>query len=87
MLKEIVMEEYLSDISNNMLVCLLRAGTVIISCEIWKHFLTIRDSLVNKSLFTSSMKNKKKADKSRSKKLKTNAITSCDGMSNADLIE
>jgi len=87
MLKEMVMEEYLSDISNDMIICLLRAGTVIIRCEIWKHFLTVRDSLVNKPLFNSSMKNKKEADTSRSIKLKTNAITSYYGLSNADLNE
>ena len=82
-----VMEEYLSDISNDMIVCLLRAGTFIIRCEIWKHFLTVRDGLVYKPLFNSSMKNKKKADTFRSKKLKINAITSYNGLSNADMNE
>ena len=33
-LKEMVMEEYLSDISNDMIVCLLRAGTVIFRSKI-----------------------------------------------------
>ena len=81
------MDEYLSDISNDMLVCHLRAGTVIIRCEIWKHFFTIRDNFVNKSLFSSSKKNKMKADKSRSKKLKTRTFTSCEGISTADLMD
>ena len=34
MIKEMVMDEYLPDISNNMILCLLRAGTVIIRREI-----------------------------------------------------
>ena len=37
------MEEYLSDITNDMMVCLIRAGSVIIRSEIWKYFLTARD--------------------------------------------
>jgi len=40
-LKEMVMEEYLSDISNDMILCLLRAGTVIIRSKIWKIFLAL----------------------------------------------
>ena len=58
MIKERVMDEYLSDISNDMIVCLLRAGTVTTRCEIWKHFLTVRDNFVNKSLSSSSVKSK-----------------------------
>ena len=50
MLTEMVMEEYLSDISNDMMVCLLRAGTVIIRCEIWKNFLSVRDGFINKAM-------------------------------------
>ena len=42
-LKEIVMEEYLPDITNNMMICLIRGGSVIIRSEIWKCFLTARD--------------------------------------------
>ena len=42
-LKEMIMEEYLSDITNDMIVCLIRAGSVIIRSEIWKYFLTARD--------------------------------------------
>ena len=39
------MEEYLSDITKDMIVCLIRAGSIVIRCEIWKTFLTIRDVL------------------------------------------
>ena len=42
-LKEIVMEEYLPDITNDMMVCLIKAGSVVIRSEIWKFFLTARD--------------------------------------------
>ena len=77
-LKEMVMEEYLSDISNDMIVCLLRAGTVIIRCEIWKHFLFIRDSLINKNLNNTPFKNKKKSGEPKSKKPKTDGTTLCD---------
>ena len=41
-LKEFVMEEYLPDITNDMIVCLIKAGSVIIRSEIWKAFLTAR---------------------------------------------
>ena len=37
------MEEYLSDITNDMIVSLIRAGSVVIRSEIWKYFLTARD--------------------------------------------
>ena len=82
-----VMDEYLPDISNDMIVCLLRAGTVIIRCEIWKHFLTVRDNVVNKSSSSSSVKNKMTADKSRSKKSKTRTLISCGGISNAEFLD
>ena len=59
-LKEMVMEEYLSDISNDMMVCLLRAGTVIIRCESWKNLLFVRDGLINKAMDNNPMKSKKK---------------------------
>ena len=42
-LKEIFMEEYLPYITCDMMVCLIRAGSVIIRSEIWKFFLTARD--------------------------------------------
>ena len=42
-LKEMIMEEYMSDITNDMMVCLIKAGSVIIRSEIWKYFLTARD--------------------------------------------
>ena len=64
-LKEMVMEEYLSDINNDMMVCLLRAGTVVIRCEIWKHFLSVRDGLINKKMDNIPMKSKKKSGKSK----------------------
>ena len=42
-LKEIVNQmeeyEYLPDITNNMMVCLIRAGSVHIRSKIWKFFL------------------------------------------------
>ena len=67
-LKEIVMEEYLSDISNDMIVCLLRAGTVIIRSEIWKKFLCVRDGSISKSLDLMPHKSKKKSGVFKSKK-------------------
>jgi len=33
-LKEMIMEEYLSDITNDMIVCLIQAGSVLIRSEI-----------------------------------------------------
>ena len=42
-LKEIVMEEYLPDITNDMMMCLIRAGLVLVRSEIWKFFLIARD--------------------------------------------
>ena len=42
--------EYLPDITNDMIVCLIRAGSVIISSEIWKMYLTARDGLIFKLL-------------------------------------
>ena len=42
-LKEIVMEEYIPDITNGMMVCLIRAGSDLIHSEIWKFFLVARD--------------------------------------------
>ena len=37
------MEEYLPDITNDMMICLIRAGSVLIRSEIWKFFLIARD--------------------------------------------
>ena len=59
-----VMEEYLSDITNDMIVCLIRAGSVIIRCEIWKAFLTIRDGVKGNSTEFAYEKNKRKLEKS-----------------------
>ena len=58
-LKEIVMEEYLPDITNDMMVCLIRAGSVIIRSEIWKFFLTARDGYTREVIKSSSKRNKK----------------------------
>jgi hypothetical protein len=58
-LKEMVMEEYLSDITNDMIVCLIRAGSVIIRSEIWKFFLTARDGYTREVIKSSSKRNKK----------------------------
>ena len=73
-----IMEEYLSDISNDMIVCLIRAGTVVIRCEIWKYFLCVRDSLVNENLDNMLLENKRKSGKAKSKKPKTDGNTLCD---------
>ena len=58
-LKDIVMEEYLPDITNDMMVCLIRAGSVIIRSEIWKFFLTARDGYTREVIKSSSKRNKK----------------------------
>ena len=58
-LKEIVMEEYLPDITNDMMVCLIRAGSVIIRSEIWKFFLTARDGYTREVIKSSSKRNKR----------------------------
>ena len=50
----------------------------IIRCEIWKHFLFIRDSLINKNLNNTPFKNKKKSGEPKSKKPKTDGTTLCD---------
>ena len=75
MLKEMVMEEYLSDITDDMMVCLLRAGTVIIRCEIWKTFLSVRDGLVNNAMKNIPMKSKKKTATSKVKVSKADGIS------------
>ena len=49
---EIVMEEYLPDITNNMIMCLIRAGTVLIRSEIWKFFLTARNGYTREVIKT-----------------------------------
>ena len=58
-LKEIVMEEYLPDITNDMMVCLIRADSVIIRSEIWKFFLTARDGYTREVIKSSSKRNNK----------------------------
>ena len=55
-LKELIMEEYLSDITNDMIICLIRAGSVIIRSDIWKFFLTARDGYTREVVKTSSKK-------------------------------
>ena len=37
------MEEYLPDITNDMIVCQIQAASVINRSEIWKMYLTARD--------------------------------------------
>ena len=69
-MKEMMMEEYLSDISNDMIVCLIRAGTVIIRSEIWKYFLCVRNSVI-----TEKPDNMLKSGKAKSKKSKMNRST------------
>ena len=39
-LKEMVLEQYLSDIDNDMMVCLIRTGMVIMICKFLKSYLT-----------------------------------------------
>ena len=58
-LKEIVMEEYLPDIKNDMMICLIRAGSVIIRSEIWKFFLTATDGYTHEVIKSCSKRNKR----------------------------
>ena len=53
------MEEYLPDITNDMMICLIRAGSVIIRSEIWKFFLTARDGYTREVIKSSSKRNKR----------------------------
>ena len=53
------MEEYLPDITNDMMICLISAGWVIIRSEIWKFFLTARDGYTREVIKSSSKRNKK----------------------------
>ena len=69
-MKEMIMEDYLSDISNDMIVCLIRAGTVVIRCEIWKYFLCVRDSLIKEKPDNMSLEDKRKSRKAKRKKAK-----------------
>ena len=89
-IKEMVMDEYLSDISNDTIVCLIRAGTVILRCEIWKHFLAIRDDHGFKSFLSSclssSMNNKRKTEKARSTRAKTRTSSLFDKITHNDLL-
>ena len=56
-LKVMIMEEYLSDITNDMIVCLIRAGSVVIRSETWKFFLTARDGYTREVIKSSPKKN------------------------------
>ena len=51
------MEEYLSDITNDMIVCLIRAGSVVIRSETWKFFRTARDGYTREVIKSSPKKN------------------------------
>ena len=57
-LKEIVMEEYLPDITNDMMVCLIKAGSVFIRSEIWKFFLIARDGYTREVIKKSPKRSK-----------------------------
>ena len=57
------MEEYLPDITNDMMVCLIRAGSVVIRSEIWKFFLTARDGYTGTREVILKIILKKKQDK------------------------
>ena len=61
-IKEMVIKEYLSDITNDVIVCLIRAGSVIIRCEIWKASLTIRVGVKGNSTEFAYEKNKRKLE-------------------------
>ena len=63
-LKEIVMEEYLPDTTNDMMMCLIRAGSVLIRSEIWKFFLIARDGYTREVIksFPKRSKRDKKDD-------------------------
>ena len=87
MIKEMVMDEYLSDINNDAIVCLLRAGTIIVRCEIWKHFLIVRDNYGLKSFSSSLLRNLKKTEKSRSESAKTRTSTLGDETSKTDSLD
>ena len=86
-MKEMIMEDYLSDISNDMIVCLIRAGTVVIRCEIWKYFLCVRDSLIKENPDSMLLKDKRKSGKAKSKKPKTDRITLCNKKSKVTINE
>ena len=57
-MKEIVTEEYLPDITNGMMNCLIRAGSVRVRSKIWKFFVIARDGYKQEVLTTSSKRNK-----------------------------
>ena len=52
------MEEYLPDITNDMMNCLIRAGSVLIRSEIWKFFLIARDGYTREVIKTFPKRNK-----------------------------
>ena len=58
------MEEYLPDITNDMMMCLIRAGSVLIRSEIWKFFLIARDGYTREviKMFPKRSKGDKKDD-------------------------
>ena len=58
-MKEIVMEEYLPDITNDMMIRLIPAGSVLVRSEIWKFFVITRDGYKLEVLVTSSKRNKR----------------------------
>ena len=51
------MDEYLSDITKDMILCLLRAGSIKIRCKIWGKMF-IRDGFSYKVIKKPSKKNK-----------------------------
>jgi len=57
-LKEIVMEEYLPDITNDMMVCLIKAASVFFRSEIWKFFLIARDGYTREVIKKSPKRSK-----------------------------
>ena len=52
------MEEYLPNITNDMRMCLIRAGSVIIRSELWKFFLIARDGYTCEVIKTFPKRNK-----------------------------
>ena len=52
------MEEYLPVITNDMMVCLIKAGSVFIRSEIWKFFLIARDGYTHEVIKKSPKRSK-----------------------------
>ena len=57
--KEIVMEEYLPDVTNDMMMCLIRAGSLLIRSDIWKFILIARDGNTREVIKTFPKRNKR----------------------------